>query len=100
MILAVATVVAGSLLAGWIFARYPARAPSELRPALVHMGASIAVFYVVRPLLMPMVGGMLGSPAQQWALLFLLVLPPLPSRFLSTIWLLNLAQQAARGRFS
>jgi hypothetical protein len=100
MILAVATVVAGALLAGWIFARYPQRAPSELRPALIHMGASIAVFYVARPLLVPMVNGALGSPAQQWAFLFLLVLPPLTYRFLSTIWLLNVAQQAARGRFS
>lgn len=98
MILAVATVVAGALLAGWIFARYPQRAPSEIRPALTHMGASLAVFYVARPLLMPMLYGVLGSPAQQWALLFLLLLPPLTYRFLSTIWLLNLLQQAARGR--
>jgi hypothetical protein len=99
MILAVATVVAGALLAGWIFARYPQRAPSELRPAFIHMAASIGIFYVARPLLLPMVNGALGSPAQQWAFLFLLVLPPLTYRFLSTIWLLNVAQQAARGRF-
>src|ERR1700758_1475904 len=99
MILAVAAVVAGALLAGWIFARYPQRAPSEFRQAMVHMAASLAVFYVARPLLMPIVNGVLASPAQQWAFLFLLVLPPLTYRFLSTIWLLNLAQQAARGRF-
>ena len=100
MILAVATVVAGALLAGWIFARYPQRAPSEFRPALIHMGVSMVIFYVARPLLVPMVDGVLRTPAQQWALLFVLVLPPLTYRFLSTIWLLNLAQQAARGRFS
>jgi hypothetical protein len=99
MILAVATVVAGALLAGWIFARYPDRAPSDFRPALIHMGVSMTVFYILRPLLVPVVDGLLGSPAQQWAFLFVLVLPPLTYRFLSTIWLLNLAQQAARGRF-
>jgi hypothetical protein len=99
MLLALAIVVAAALLSLWIFARFEDHAPSEFRRGLLHMGLSLVVFYVARPLLTPVVE-LLAFPVDRYVLVFVIVVPALTYRFVSTLWLLNLAQRAARSGLS
>lgn len=99
MLLALLIAAAAMALSMWIFARFPDRAPGEFRPGLIHMGISMVIFYLARPLVTPAFDHLM-FPLDKYALIFLLLLPALTYRFLSTLWLLNLAQRATRGRFS
>jgi hypothetical protein len=98
MLLALAIVVAAALLALWIFTRFEDRAPDEFRRGLLHMGMSLVVFYVARPLITPAVE-LLAFPVDRYVLVFVVIVPALTYRFVSTLWLLNLAQRSARSRF-
>jgi hypothetical protein len=95
MLLALAIVLAAALLSMWIFARFEERAPSEFRRSLLHMGLSLVVFYIARPLLTPAVET-LAFPLDRYVLVFLVLVPALTYRFVSTLWLLNVAQRAMR----
>ena len=62
------------------------------------MGVSMVLYYLLVPVLNPYTD-VLGFPYDKWVLVFVLVLPTLTYRFVTTIWMLALATSVARGRF-
>ena len=88
-------VVAAAALAIWIVVRFPERAPTEFRPAMVHFGVSMVGMYVVVPILQHDLAFM-HQPIRLYLSVFGVVLPALVYRFVATIWLLRLATGSLR----
>ena len=88
-------VAAAAALAIWIVVRFPERAPTEFRRAMVHFGVSMVGMYVVVPILQHDLAFM-HQPFRLYLSVFGVVLPALVYRFVATIWLLRLATGSLR----
>jgi hypothetical protein len=88
-------IVAAAVVAIWIVVRFPERAPTEFRRAMIHFGVSMVGMYLISPFLQHD----LASMPQPWRLylsLFGVLLPALVYRMVATIWLLRLATGSLR----
>jgi hypothetical protein len=94
-IFSVLFIAAAAVLAIWIVVRFPERAPTELRRALIHFGVSMVGMYVISPILQHDLAS-LPQPFQLYLSLFGVLLPSLVYRFVATIWLLRLATGSLR----
>ena len=80
-----------AVLALWILARYPRKAPAGLRRALLHFGFSLALVWVALAIVEPMAK---GGGLSLVAALFLLVLPVLVYSCLAMAWTLSRLHKA------
>lgn len=94
-IFSVLFIAAAAVVAIWIVVRFPERAPTEFRPALIHFGVSMVGMYVISPILQHDLAS-LPQPFQLYLSLFGVMLPSLIYRFVATIWLLRLASGSLR----
>ena len=88
-------IAAAAVVAIWIVVRYPGRAPTEFRRALIHFGVSMVGMYVILPILQHDLASM-PQPLQLYLSLFGVLLPALIYRFVATIWLLRLVSGSLR----
>jgi hypothetical protein len=70
-------------------------APSNLRIALLHVGASIVVGQLAVPVLMNV---LVGSPLVNLAAIFLIAFPALIYCLLASIWMITMLQGSLRHR--
>ena len=94
-IFSVLFIAAAATVAIWIVVRYPGRAPTEFRRALIHFGVSMVGMYVILPILQHDLASM-PQPLQLYLSLFGVLLPALIYRFVATIWLLRLVSGSLR----
>jgi hypothetical protein len=94
-IFSVLFIAAAAVVAIWIVVRFPERAPTEFRRALIHFGVSMVGMYVVAPILQHDLAS-LPQPFQMYLSVFGVLLPSLIYRFVATIWLLRLATGSLR----
>lgn len=94
-IFSVLFIAAAAIVAIWIVVRYPGRAPTEFRRALIHFGVSMVGMYVILPILQHDLASM-PQPLQLYLSVFGLLLPALIYRFVATIWLLRLVSGSLR----
>ncbi len=88
-------IAAAAAVAIWIVVRYPGRAPTEFRPAMVHFGVSMVGMYVIVPILQHDLT-FLHQPLRLYLSVFGVLLPALVYRLVATIWLLRLATGSLR----
>ena len=88
-------IAAAAVVAIWIVVRFPERAPTEFRRALIHFGVSMVGMYLISPILRHDLAA-LPQPFQLYLSLFGVLLPALTYRFVATIWLLRLATGSLR----
>ena len=88
-------IAAAAVVAVWIVVRYPGRAPTEFRRALIHFGVSMAGMYLISPILQHDLAS-LPQPFQLYLSVFGVLLPSLIYRFVATIWLLRLVSGSLR----
>jgi hypothetical protein len=88
-------VVGAAVVAMWIVVRYPERAPTGFRRAMIHVVVSIVGMEVISPLLQHDVAST-PQPLRLYLALFGVLLPTLIYRFVATIWLLRLATGSLR----
>ena len=84
-------VAAAAALAIWIVVRFPERAPTEFRRAMIHFGVSIVGLYLLVPVLDSALD-VVAQPYQAHLSLFAVLLPAFVYRMVSVIWILRLAQ--------
>ena len=84
---AAALAVGAALLAVWIHARFPDLGPEKPAKLILHIVAALVLLNAI-----PGTG---GSTAAAYAVVFGFVLPALAYTFLTTIWLLLVAQRGA-----
>ena len=83
-------VAAAAALAVWIVVRFPERAPTEFRPAIIHFVISMVGMYVISPVIQHDLAS-LPQPLLLYLSVFGVLLPALVYRMVATIWLLRLA---------
>ncbi len=88
-------VAAAAALAIWIVVRFPGRAPTEFRRAMVHFGVSMVGMSVIVPILQHDLASM-PQPLRLYLTVFGVLLPALIYRMVATIWLLRLATGSLR----
>ena len=88
-------IAAAAVVAIWIVVRFPERAPTEFRRALIHFGVSMVGMYLISPVLQHDLAA-LPQPFQLYLSLLGVLLPALTYRFVATIWLLRLATGSLR----
>lgn len=88
-------IAAAAVVAMWIVMRFPKRAPTELRRALIHFGVAMVGMYVIVPSLQHDLAS-IYQPLRLYVSLFGVLLPALIYRFVATIWLLRLATGSLR----
>ena len=86
-------VAAAAAVAVWIVLRFPERAPSEFRRAMIHFGVSIVGLYLLVPVFDSALD-VVAQPYQAHLSLFAVPLPAFVYRMVSVIWILRLAQGA------
>ena len=84
--------VGAALLALWLVTRFPDQGPTSLRGALLQLGASMLVGWVLTPLTTFTVGS--GLPAAAFLAAFLIVLPGLVYIFVAWAWMVKVLQGA------
>jgi mannose/fructose/N-acetylgalactosamine-specific phosphotransferase system component IIC len=82
-------------VAVWIVVRFPERAPTEFRRAMIHFGVSMVGMYVISPIVQHDLASM-PQPFQLYLSVFGVLLPALIYRMVATIWLLRLATGSLR----
>ena len=88
-------IAAAAAVAVWIVVRFPERAPTEFRRALIHFGVSMVGMDVISPILQHDLAFM-PQPLRLYLSLFVVLLPTLTYRLVATIWLLRLATGSLR----
>ena len=86
-------VAAAAAVAVWIVLRFPERAPSEFRRAMIHFGVSIVGLYLLVPVFDSALD-VVAQPYQAHLSLFAVLRPAFVYRMVSVIWILRLAQGA------
>jgi len=94
-IFSVLFLAAGATVAIWIVVRFPERAPTEFRRALIHFGVSMVGMYVISPFLQHDLDTM-TQPLRLYLSVFGVLFPALVYRFVATIWLLRVATGSLR----
>lgn len=94
-IFSVVFIVAAAAVAIWIVVRFPERAPTEFRPAIIHFVISMVGMYVISPVIQHDLAS-LPQPLQLYLSVFGVLLPALIYRMVATIWLLRLATGSLR----
>ena len=87
--------VGAAVLALWIVARLPQFGPRDLRWALLHILLSIAVGYLIAPLIRGITA--IGVPGSAYVGTFAFALPALTYMFLATAWLLRVMRDMLHG---
>jgi hypothetical protein len=90
-VFSVLLIAAAAAVAVWIVVRYPGRAPTEFRRAMIHFGVSMVGMSVIVPILQHDLASM-PQPLRLYLTVFGVLLPALIYRMVATIWLLRLAQ--------
>jgi hypothetical protein len=86
-----ALMVGGALVAFWLVARFPERAPSSFKVAMLHVGAALVAGFFVPPAF----GFLLTwGQAAAMAAIFGILLPFTVYSFLATAWFLKLMVNA------
>jgi hypothetical protein len=88
-------IAAAAAVAVWIVMRFPERAPTEFRRAMIHFGVSMVGMYVISPFLQHDLASM-SQPLRLYLSVFVVLLPALIYRMVATIWLLRLATGSLR----
>ena len=88
-------IAAAAAVAIWIVVRFPERAPTEFRRAMIHFGVSMVGMYVISPILQHDLAS-LSQPLRLYLSVFAVLLPALIYRMVATIWLLRLATGSLR----
>ena len=88
-------IAAAAAVAIWFVVRFPGRAPTEFRRALIHFVASMVGMYVISPILQHDLASV-SQPFRLYLSVFGVLLPALIYQFVATIWLLRLAQGSLR----
>jgi hypothetical protein len=88
-------IAAAAAVAVWIVVRFPERAPTEFRRAMIHFGVSMVGMYVISPIVQHDLASM-PQPFQLYLSVFGVLLPALIYRMVATIWLLRLATGSLR----
>lgn len=91
----IALTLGAGALALWINARFPNIAPSEIKSAVLHVGAALLVGQALVPLSSSLLPEM-STVARALIMIFLIGLPALVYSLLSSIWIIRLAQAAFR----
>ncbi len=94
-IFSVLFIAAAAAVAIWIVVRFPGRAPTEFRRAMVHFGVSMVGMYLISPILQHDLSSM-HQPFRLYLSAFGVLLPSLIYRMVATIWLLRLATGSLR----
>jgi hypothetical protein len=94
-VFAVCFLIGALAVALWIDIRFPALAPTGLRPVLWHVGGTIVGAQLLVPLAMHLLG---GPPAVTLVAVFLVAFPALVYTLLAAIWIFRIAGTAFRGR--
>ena len=91
----IALTLGAGAIALWINARFPNIAPSEIKSAVLHVGAALLVGQALVPLLNSLLPEM-SMVVRALIMIFLIGLPALVYSLLSSIWIIRLAQAAFR----
>src|SRR2546423_1481931 len=83
--------IGSALIAFWLVVRFPSRGPGDLRKALLHVAAALAIGWFA-----PNVFGIVasGDRLRTFVAIFFLLFPILIYMFLSGAWFLKLAHDA------
>jgi hypothetical protein len=84
-----------AVLALWIVVRLPQLGPHDLRRALLHIVLSIAVGYVVAPLIRGITA--IGIPGPAYVGTFAFALPALTYMFLAAAWMMRVMRDLFQG---
>jgi hypothetical protein len=88
-------IAAAAAVAIWIVVRFPERAPTEFRRAIIHFVVSMVGMYVISPVIQRDLSS-LSQPLQLYLSVFGVLLPALVYRMVATIWLLRVATGSLR----
>jgi hypothetical protein len=88
-------IAAAAAVAVWLVVRFPERAPTEFRRAMIHFGVSMVGMYLISPILQHDLEAV-SQPFRLYLSLFVVLLPALIYRMVATIWLLRLASGSMR----
>ena len=80
-------------VAVWLVVRFPERAPTEFRRAMIHFGVSVVGMYLLVPVLDSALE-VVAQPYQAHLSMFAVLLPAFVYRMVAVIWILRLAQGA------
>jgi len=93
---AICFLAGAAAIAVWTDVRFPSIAPTSLRAATLHIGATLVVAQILVPLA---TGAVTGSRALALLATFAVGFPSLVYSLLAAIWVIRLAHAGLRGRF-